>query len=118
MRLLRPSLSIALLSGALAAPALAQSGAYVVRLGNDTLAVEKFTKGGLLIRTSLQKQQHALQRLLVGDKSLIEFWPCERMDVSAQHHEILFVNCLGDARRDVRRLRNRSAKKESQEGSK
>ena len=82
------------------------------------LIVEELAEGGFLVLASLQEQQHALQRLLVGDKSLVEFRAGERMDVSAQHHEILFVNCLGDTRRDVRRLRNRSAKKESQEGSK
>ena len=44
MRLTRSFLSLAVLSVAAAAPVLAQSGAYVVRLGNDTLAVEKFTR--------------------------------------------------------------------------
>jgi hypothetical protein len=41
-----PSVVPLLLTVIIAAPAAAQTGAYVVRLGNDTLAVEKFTRTG------------------------------------------------------------------------
>ncbi len=71
------------------------------------LLIHQLPQRGLLVRTALQKQKHAVHRRGISDRSLIKLGASERMHVTLQAHQLSVVDGLSDACRDGCRLSGR-----------
>ncbi len=68
------------------------------------LVLEQLLQCTFLLRAALEHKQHAVHAKVERSRALVELQAGERMDVSLQNDEDPLIHCLGDARRDIRRL--------------
>jgi hypothetical protein len=78
------------------------------------LVLEELQQRSLLVRTSSQEQQDAVQWLRVGNGPLVELRASQRVHVPGESNEILFVDRLDDPRWDVRSLSVHAATRDSE----